>query len=68
MSGGRRPAIKQFDQTPASIHFVADFVEADKGATRAEAIAAWKELKELDVPKNYVSWVKARANRNGKNT
>jgi hypothetical protein len=45
------------------INFVADFLEGDKRATRAEAIAAWKELKELDVPKDYVSWVKARANQ-----
>jgi hypothetical protein len=49
------------------INFVADFLEADKSATHAEAISAWQELKELDVPKDYVSWVKARANRKGKN-
>jgi hypothetical protein len=49
------------------INFVADFLEAENRATREEAIAAWKELKELDVPKNYVSWVKARANRKAKN-
>jgi hypothetical protein len=36
---------------------------ADKRATRAEAIAAWKELKELAVPKDYPSWVTARARR-----
>jgi SAP domain-containing protein len=52
---------------PRYINFVADFLEADTAATRAEAIAAWNELKELDVPKNYVSWVKARANRKGRN-
>ena len=34
--------------------------------TRAEAIAAWTELKELEVPKDYASWVKARAKRTGK--
>jgi len=45
------------------VNFVADFLEADKKATRGEAIAAWTELKELDVPKDYVSWVKARAKR-----
>ena len=28
--------------------------------------AAWKELKGLDVPKDYASWVKARAKRRGK--
>ena len=45
------------------INFVADFLEADNRATRAEAIAAWTELKELDLPKDYVSWVKTRAKR-----
>ena len=45
---------------PRYINFVADFLEARNAATRAEAIAAWKELKELDVPKDYASWVKAR--------
>lgn len=48
------------------INFVADFLAAGKGATRAEAIAAWTELKQLDIPKNYASWVKARAKRKGK--
>ena len=57
----------RFERVPHGryINFVADFLEADKRATRAEAIAAWKELKELDVPKDYVSWVKARATRAG---
>jgi SAP domain-containing new25 len=49
------------------IYFVADFLAADRKASRAEIIAAWKELKKLDVPKDYVSWVKARAKRKGKN-
>jgi len=58
-----------FERVPHGryINFVADFLESDKRATRAEAIAAWTELKELDVPKDYVSWVKARAKRKGKN-
>jgi len=43
------------------INFVADFLAANKTATRAEAIAAWAQLKELDIPKDYVSWVKTRA-------
>jgi hypothetical protein len=62
--------LPRFERVPHGryIHFVADFLAARQGATRAEAIAAWKELKELDVPKNYVSWVKARANRSGKNS
>jgi hypothetical protein len=57
----------RFERVPHGryINFVADFLAAGNGATRAEAIAAWNELKELDVPKDYVSWVKARANRAG---
>ena len=57
----------RFERPPHGlyINFVAEFLEADNGATRAEAITAWNELKELDVPKDHVSWVKARANRKG---
>ena len=39
------------------INFVSDFMAAEKGATRDEAMRAWKELKALDVPKTYRSWV-----------
>ena len=55
----------RFDRIPyrCYINFVADFLEADTRATRAEAIAAWTALKELDVPKDYVSWAEARAKR-----
>jgi SAP domain-containing protein len=62
-------ALQRFERIPHGryINFVADFLEADKTATRAEAIAAWAKLKELDVPKDYASWVKARAKRKGKN-
>ena len=57
--------MQRFERVPQPryINFVAEFLEADKKATRADAIAAWTELKELDVPKDYASWVKARANR-----
>jgi hypothetical protein len=56
----------RFEQIPIACYnnFVADFLKARKGATRAEVIAAWEELKKLDAPKDYVSWVKARAKRN----
>ena len=55
----------RFERVPHGryINFVADFLEGEYRATRAEAIAAWHELKDLDVPKTYLSWVKARANR-----
>jgi SAP domain-containing protein len=53
----------RFERVPyrCYVNFVADFLAAEKGATRAEAIAAWKALKEIDAPKDYASWVKARA-------
>lgn len=44
------------------VYFVADFLKAESG-TRADAIAAWNELKKLDVPKDYASWVKVKAKR-----
>jgi hypothetical protein len=43
------------------INFMSDFLAAEKGATRGQAIRAWKKLKTLDVPKNYRSWVKSRS-------
>lgn len=57
--------MKRFAKVPhvRYINFVAEFFAANTGATRAEAIAAWTEIKELDVPKDYASWVKARAKR-----
>src|SRR5437868_3583733 len=62
--------MQRFERVPIRCYcnFVADFFAANKKATRAEVIAAWNELKELDVPKDYVSWVKARAKRKIKNT
>src|SRR5436190_17980411 len=41
------------------INFIAEFLATEKHATRADAIAAWAELKTMDIPKNYASWVKA---------
>jgi SAP domain-containing protein len=56
----------RFERIPyrCYINFVADFLEGEKKATRADAIAAWTELKVLDVPKDYPSWARAsRAKR-----
>ena len=60
--------MQRFERVPQVryINFVAEFLEAEKAATRAEAIAAWKEVKELDIPKKYASWVKARGKRRKK--
>jgi len=55
--------LARFEKVPHGryINFVAAFMAANKGATRSEAIAAWTALKKLDTPKDYASWVKARA-------
>jgi hypothetical protein len=47
-----------FAQIPLDrfINFMSDFLAGEKGATRAQAIQAWKELKRLDIPKNYRAW------------
>jgi hypothetical protein len=78
ITGGKRPTygdlvrqyvalnrMERFHHVPHGryINFVADFLKADKQATRAEAVAAWTELKTLDVPKDYASWVKAQTTR-----
>lgn len=46
------------------INFMAEFLAVEKGATREQAIAAWKKLKKLDVPKDYYSWVKSQRSKN----
>jgi SAP domain-containing new25 len=53
--------MERFEKIPHGryINFVAEFLAAAKG-TRSDAIAAWAELKTMDIPKDYASWVKAR--------
>lgn len=57
--------VARFDKVPHGryINFVAAFLSAEKGGTRSGAIAAWAELKTMDVPKDYASWTKARRKR-----
>lgn len=57
--------VERFEKVPHGryINFVAEFLAAEKNGTRADAIAAWAELKAMDIPKNYASWTKARAKR-----
>jgi hypothetical protein len=45
------------------INFISDFLAAEKGATREEAIRTWKKLKAMDVPKNYRSWMKSQSSK-----
>jgi hypothetical protein len=53
---------KPFAKIPIDcyINLLSDFLAAEKGATREQAIKAWKKLKVMNVPKNYSSWAQAR--------
>jgi hypothetical protein len=57
--------MERFAKVPQDryVNFVAEFLAAEKDVTRSDAIAAWAELKTMDAPKNYASWVKARRKR-----
>jgi len=48
------------------VNFMADFLAAEKNATREDAIAAWKKLKKMNIPKDYSSWRKAAAGGRGR--
>jgi hypothetical protein len=60
--------VERFDKVPHGryINFVAEFLAAEKSSARSDAIAAWAELKTMDIPKDYASWVKAQQNRGKK--
>src|SRR5437773_2275138 len=42
------------------INFMSDFLAAEKGATREQAMKAWRKLKTLDIPKDYRSWAESQ--------
>jgi len=56
---------ERFAQIPSGryINFLSDYLTAEKQATKEQAIAAWKELKKLDCPKNYQAWKKYNAKK-----
>jgi len=45
------------------INFLAAYLANEPRATHASARAAWRQLKRLDVPKDYATWAAARARR-----
>jgi len=49
-----------FRQAPSGryINFLSDFLARENNATREEAMSAWRQLKKLDIPKNYRAWKK----------
>ena len=40
------------------INFLSDFLAGEKNTTRAQALKAWKQLKQAEIPKNYREWKK----------
>lgn len=38
------------------INFISDFRAGEKNATRSEAVNAWRQLKKLEIPKDYRAW------------
>ncbi len=53
----------RFAQVPHGryINFMSDFLAAQNGATKEQAIKAWAILKKMDVPKTYSAWARARS-------
>lgn len=45
------------------INFISDYMAANKKATKPEILKAWKELKKMDIPKNYEAWSKHKKKR-----
>jgi hypothetical protein len=54
-----------FAQIPIDcyVNFMSDFLAGERGATREQALRAWKKLKKLDVPKDYRSWVRINVSK-----
>jgi hypothetical protein len=45
------------------INFTSDFLAAQIGATKEQAIKAWSILKSMDVPKTYSAWLRAQSRK-----
>ena len=59
----------RFPQEPSGryINFLSDFLRHEKNATRAAGILAWKELKDLAIPKTYLDWKNYRRTKRRRN-
>jgi len=56
--------VEPFEKIPHGryINFVANYLANEPNAKRKDAIAAWKILKKLDIPKDYISWKEQQKN------
>jgi hypothetical protein len=55
----------RFPQAPSGryINFVSEFLAAETNSTRKQAMDVWRQLKKLDIPKNYRAWLKYRQSK-----
>jgi SAP domain-containing protein len=53
---------EKFARIPSDryVYFLSDFLSSENGATKDQAIRAWKELKKMNAPKNYQVWKQNR--------
>jgi hypothetical protein len=47
------------------INFMSDYMAANRGSTREDAITAWHAVKAMDAPKTYEAWSRAAGARDG---
>jgi hypothetical protein len=45
------------------VNFVSDFMAANSGASHADVVKAWHQVKALDAPKTYQAWARSRSGR-----
>lgn len=52
--------IGKFEKVPVVryINFLSEYLAKEKNSSRKQAIAAWNELKKLNIPKTYEAWKK----------
>lgn len=50
--------VEKFDRIPVVryINFISDYLANEKNSTHTQATQAWKQLKELDIIKDYFAW------------
>ncbi len=52
--------VGKFEKVPVVryINFLSEFLAKEKSASRQQGLAAWNELKKLNIPKTYEAWKK----------
>ena len=40
------------------VNFISDYMAANQGASHADAVKAWHQVKAMDAPKTYAAWVR----------